>query len=120
MAIVTRTTVKNILNITSTTYDARIDLLIPHVEAEFLAIRGVAFDIDSNDDTEYPENAELISSWMVGYLLKKSDFTSDAFSDKKSESIGSYSYSRGGAEDNIMGYPKSIVGGIERYHNPKL
>lgn len=115
MAIVTRNFTKQVLGITSSTYDTQIDLFIPHVEADFLRIRGVAFDLDSNDDIDYPDNAELISAQMIGYLLKTTGFNSGTYSDKMSESIGSYSYSRGGKVESLMGYPLSIVGRIERY-----
>lgn len=115
MAIVTRKFIKEVLGITGTTYDSRIDLFIPHVEADFESIRGIPFDEDSNDVIEYPENAELISAQMVAYLLKTTSFTEDAYSDKQSESIGSYSYTRKGGSDMLKGYPKSIVGKIEQY-----
>ena len=117
MAIVTRKFTKEYLGITGTTYDSKIDLLIPHIEAAFERIRGVPFDEDSNDVIEYPENAEMISAEMIGYKLVTSPFTSGTYSDKKSESIGSYSYTRlnGSKSEMLMGFPISIVGQIERY-----
>ena len=115
MAIVTRTFVKEILGITGTTYDSRIDLFIPHVEADFERIRGIDFFEDSNDVIEYPENAELISAQMVGYLIQTTSLNSGTYNDKTSESIGSYSYSKKGNAEMIKGYPKSIVGKIEQY-----
>jgi hypothetical protein len=117
MAIVTRKFTKEYLGITATTYDSKIDLLIPHIEAAFERIRGIDFDEDSNDVIEYPENAEMIAAEMIGYKLVTSPFTSGTYSDKKSESIGSYSYTRNTREDMIQGFPKSIVGQIERYQS---
>ena len=119
MAIVTRSTVKKYLQITSSQYDELIDSFIPAVEADFLIIRGIDFDIDSNDDIEYPDNAEFVASQMIGYMLKSSKFDANNYSQMKSESIGDYSYTRGGREDMLNGYPLSIVNRIERYHNPK-
>lgn len=117
MAIVTLTEVKTFLQITSKTYDALIVKLIPQVEAKYENIRGITFDVDSNDEIEYPEGSELTASQMVGYLISTSTLSN--MTDKKSESIGSYSYTRGGTEDMVQGFPKSIVSQIEQYHNPK-
>lgn len=117
MAIVTRNFVKEALGITGTTYDTRIDLFIPHVEADFESIRGIPFDEDSNDEIYYPENAELIATQMIAYLIKTMSLSSGVFSEMQSESIGSYSYSKKAGTDMLMGYPKSIVGRIERYQS---
>lgn len=114
--IITRRTVKEILQITSTTYDSIIDMFIPQVEADFKLIQGRDYEYDSNDDIDYPDNAELIASQMIGFLLQTTSLTSGTYSDKKSESIGSYSYSRGDSKsDYLFGYPRHIVGRIERY-----
>jgi hypothetical protein len=114
MPIVTRRTVKEFLGITDDVNNDQIDRLIPQVEADFQIIRKKDFDIDSNDDIDYPDNAEFVASQMIGYLLVTSPFTSGTYSDKKSESIGSYSYTRNDEEQMINGYPKSIVGRIEK------
>ena len=116
--IVDLETVKLFLQITETTKDELIEALIPQVEGEYEKIRGISFDVDSNDEIEYPEGSELIASQMVGYLIQSGSIAN--MSDKKSESIGSYSYTKGGTEsDTINGYPKLIVGRIKRYYNPK-
>lgn len=122
MAIVTREFVKEYLGITGTTYDSKIDLLIPHVEVAFEVIRGIPFDEDSNDVIEYPENAEMVSAEMIGYKLATSPFTSGTYSDKQSESIGSYSYTRKGGKGGggmLKGFPVDIVGQIEQYQRAK-
>lgn len=117
MAIVTRKFVKEALGISGTTYDSRIDLYIPHVEADFESIRGIPFDEDSNDEVYYPDNAELIATQMIAYLIQTMSITSDVFNNKVSESIGSYSYTKKGGVEMLKGYPKSIVGRIERYQS---
>ena len=121
MAIVTRRTVKEILNITSDDYNTRIDQFIPIVEEQYLVIRNREWDYDSNDDIEYPYGSEFTASQMIGFLLKQSDFsTSGTYSDKKSESIGSYSYTRGSEKGQMInGYPYWIVGSIERFASLK-
>lgn len=114
MAIVTRKTVKNYLQISGSTYDNLIDMFIPTVEADFLRIRNTEWDYDSNDDIDYPDNAEFIAAQMIAYLIKNTAL-SGGYSGMKSESIGSYSYTRGGKEDFDNGYPRYIVDKIERY-----
>lgn len=116
MAIVTLRTVKEILQITDDTYNSLIDMFIPQVEADFQLIQGRDFDYDSNDDIEYPDNAELIAAQMIGFLIQTTKFTSGTYTDKTSESIGGYSYTRGNSRsDFIFGYPRHIVGRIERF-----
>jgi hypothetical protein len=112
MAIVTRDEVKTFLQISDTSKDTLIDSLIPQVEADFLIIRNKAFDEDSNDVIEYPDNCELVASQMIGFHMTSMAQSGGAF---QSESIGSYSYTAKGSEDNILGYPKQIVSRIERY-----
>jgi len=113
MAIVDLDTVKLFLQISGTNKDVLIEALIPQVEADFLKIRNKAFDEDSNDDIEYPDGSELIASQMVGYHMDSSMKTGGS---KKSESIGSYSYTRD-SESGVLGYPKAITDRIERYHS---
>jgi len=113
MPIVTRDTAKTFLGITGTSKDAQIDMLIPAVENDYLLIRGLSFNVDSNDDpiVDYPENSEVVASQMIGYQL------ANLSPGMKSEKVGSYSYSRD--EQIIDGYPKSIVNRIERFQNTR-
>ena len=113
--ITDKVTVKLFLGITSTTYDELIESYIPQVEADFLKIRGVDWDEDSNDNIEYPDNADLICAQMIGYLLATNPFNSANYGNKMSESIGSYSYSKMASSDMMSGYPKLIVSRIDRY-----
>lgn len=110
MAIITLERAKLFNQITTSTKDALIDALIPQVEGDFLLIRNKAFDEDSNDEVEYPEGSELIAAQMIGYLLSAA-----GRSGLSSERIGDYAYTAQTGADMVMGYPKAIVGRIERY-----
>lgn len=112
MAIVDISTVMKFLQITDYNKADIISALIPMVEADFLRIRNKAFDIDSSDEIEYPDNAELIASQMIAYHLTSNMRAGGAMS---GESIGSLSYTRVASADMLHGYPKSIVERIERY-----
>jgi hypothetical protein len=109
--------------------EARINMMIPRAEADFLKIRGARFptklecDTDrlrdrpwetdphptyGNYDTVYPDQADTIAAEMVCYLCAFGVY----------QGRGSTS---GGVGDNTstsdakrLGYPVSIVGGIER------
>ncbi|UCF13179.1 MAG: hypothetical protein JSW06_02700 [Thermoplasmatales archaeon] len=114
--IATRRTVKEYLNITTDTNNARIDQFIPVVEKHYLAIRNRDWDYDSNDDIEYPDLAEFTAAQMVGFLLKSTDFsTSGTYNNLKSENIGDYGYTRTETKDNVYGYPKWIIDSIDRF-----
>ena len=109
MAITTLAEVKTFLGITGSSKDARINLLIPAVEADYLNIRNAAFDEDSNDDIEYPDGANITACQMIGFMLSEESKTGNQF---QSESIGKWSRSN---SDMFMGYPKAITGKIKRY-----
>lgn len=112
MPIVTIDAVKTYLQISVTTYDDLIDALIPPVEADYLKIRGVPFDLHDNLETNYPDDAQLTASLMIGYHV----YSDSKGAGKKSESIGSYSYT---GEDIEEGYPKSTFNRIERFQKLK-
>lgn len=113
MAIITRAKAKTFLQITDTLKDDLIDALIPQVEADYLLIRNRAFDKDSNDEIEYPDNAELVAAQMIGFLISDIARSGGAF---KSESIGKYSYT---VADMVAGYPKTITSRIDKYVGSK-
>jgi len=116
MAITDKETVKMFLGITSTTYDERIEALISQVEDDYLRIRGVAWDEDSNDNIEYPDNADSVASMMIGHMLSSMTFSDVNYGNKMSESIGSYSYTKGANKEKMIhGYPEAIVKRIGRY-----
>ena len=113
MAIITRAKAKTLLQITDTLKDDLIDALIPQVEADYLLIRNRAFDEDSNDDIDYPDNAELVAAQMIGFLMTDMAKSGGAF---KSESIGKYSYT---SSEMVAGYPKTITSRIDKYVGSK-
>jgi len=118
--IVSRETAKAYLGITDTTYDTKIDLLIPVVEQTYLDIRNVPFETDPTGEvTVYPAGSDITASEMIGYKLSTSTFSmSTPFGvGKASESIDSYSvsYTGNASADMFNGYPKGIVSGIVRY-----
>ncbi len=110
MAIVTRDYVKTYLNITVATFDGRIDQLIPIVEADYLMIRGVAFDLQANDKILYPAESPVTASLMISYHLNNKP------DGMKAETIGSYSYTK---EDITDGYPRSIARRVKRFQELK-
>ena len=105
--IVTRETVKTILQITDTSQDALIDVLIPLVEEDYLNIRNLPFDTDEFGDIIYPKGAGLHAALMVGYHLQAARNAGGM----QSESLGDYSYTRGMGND----YPVQVIGGIRRF-----
>ena len=110
--IVTLDRVKTFLQITGTSKDDLITALIPMVEHDYIMIRNKEFDEDSNDDVDYPENSELVASQMIGYQMTTQMKTGGAL---KSERIGDYSYTNASSDDITNGYPRAIVGRIERF-----
>ena len=86
-----------------TTDDARIGLFLRRAEQDYLRIRGREFDVDDDDDTVYPDGADLVGAEMVCYLLGAYEGRG-----KTAERYKSY-------EKKYMGYPYSIVGQIERF-----
>ena len=105
--------VKRFLQITSKDYDVLITSLISQVEADYEKIRGRDFDVDSNDIIDYPDGSDFISAQMIGYLIQTGSL--ENYGNKKSESIGGYSYSKFDKADMLYGYPRSIVSRIERF-----
>lgn len=109
MAITTLDSVKIFLQITDTTRDTLIEELIPQVEADFLLIRNIPFDEDSNGEI-YPDGSELVAAQMIGFHLSSFMASGGTY---RSESIGSYSYSVG--DSGSLGYPKAITSRIKKY-----
>ena len=114
--IITRDNTKVYLQISGTAKDSLIDALIPQIEADYLLIRNKEFDVDSNDYVDYPDGSELIAAQMIGYQMSLLANQGGGL-DMQSERIGDYSYTRkaGGKVEYINGYPRSIVGRIERF-----
>lgn len=88
--------------------DARIERFLSRVERDFLAIRGIPFE--SNDEgVVYPDYASDIAAEMVCYAAGLGAYEGRGM-DAESVSDRSRTYER-----KINGYPRSIVGSIERF-----
>jgi len=61
--------------------------------------------------TVYPQGAKMAAAKIIGYMMNK-----NAQNGMMSESIGSYSYSKG-ADSNAYGIPNDIVQSIKRFIN---
>jgi hypothetical protein len=117
-----------------TSDDAKINRMLARVEQDYLAIRGIPFmlkidyeyDRATNRPWEsdlyptytsyqsiYPTQSDQVAAEMVCYLLNYGQYQGRG---EKSESIGDRSTTH---DDKIFGYPRSIVGTIERYQSTK-
>ena len=61
--------------------------------------------------TVYPQGAKMAAAKIIGYMMNK-----NSQNGMMSESIGSYSYSKG-ADSNAYGIPNDIVQSIKRFIN---
>ncbi len=94
--------------------DARIIRTIPRAEKDYLAIRGIPFELDDDEITIiYPESSDYDAAEMVCYLCELGSYQGRG---EKSESVGDRSVTH---DDKVYGYPRSIVGTIEQYSRPK-
>lgn len=112
--------------------DAKITKMLARVEQDYLAIRGIPFTlkIDYEHDRAtnrpwetdpyptytdyqaiYPAQADQVAAEMVCYLLNYGQYQGRG---EKSESLSDRSATH---DDKICGYPRSIVGTIERYQS---
>ena len=74
MAITTRDEVKKFLQITVATYDDLIDAFIPQAEADFLIIRGIPFDEDSQKILEEPTRSLILGKIHPDLRIKQLNF----------------------------------------------
>lgn len=107
--IITLEQYKAIAGIPDDSQDTRISALIPVVEEDFLAIRGKAFDTDSEGQTVYPAGSRMAAAEMISYKL----LTAKGNVGVASETIGDYSV--GFSTDLLNGYPRPTVQKIRRY-----
>lgn len=93
--------------------DARILAKIARAEHDYLAIRGIPFELseDAIPVTVYPDGAGDVAAEMVCYLLNYGQYQGRG---EKAESMGDRSATH---DDKIHGYPRSIVGTITRYQS---
>lgn len=91
--------------------DARIAIAITRAEKDYLAIRGIPFELstDATPVDVYPTGSDYTAAEMVCYLCGYGVYQGRG---EKSESIGDRSATH---DDKIHGYPRSIVGTIKRY-----
>ena len=125
--IVDRDFVKTYFNIVDDSLNARIDFMIPLVEADYLRIRNAAFDKDKHGKIIYPCDAKETAALMVMFKLNNTskvsaaDGSIDVQKEVSSVTWGSHSESyKGGDALNAegvlkFGYPTSIVDRIIRY-----
>ena len=111
--IITLCQYKSIAGITDTSKDTQISALIPIVEDDYLAIRGKAFETDSEGHTVYPEGSLGTAAEMISYKL----LTAKGGVGVTSETIGDYSV--GLSSDLLRGYPRSTVQKIRRFARAK-
>lgn len=104
--ITTLVNVKTYLDIDVTGFDDIIEMLIPKVEADYLTIRNADFDTDASGVTVYPTGAEVTACEMIGFKLEKRERLGAS-----QERLADHSIAY---EDANRGYPKSIVGNIEK------
>jgi len=113
-AIVTRDFVKSYLGITDDTYDFKIDGLIPLVEADYLRIRNIPWDLDVQGNIIYPSGSNITCAQMIGYKLTQGNFSKDYGKPVSSISLDNYSVSYD-LEKLSFGYPKDITSSIITY-----
>ena len=91
-----------------TEFDGIILLQLAKVEADYLRIRGVPFEVEDGDPV-YPDGSNVTAAEMVCYLTGIGDYEGRG---KQSEGLAGRSAS---FDSKIFGYPASIVGTIKRY-----
>lgn len=87
--------------------DARIVLAIIRAERDYLRMRGKAFATDDDDNTVYPDGANITAGEMACYIL---GFYEGRGVD--SEGLGDRNASY---EKKVAGYPVSIVANIDKF-----
>lgn len=109
--------VKAWLEIADTTYDTKINILIPVVEDEYLKIRNLAWELNDLEEIIYPTNGGVVATEMIAYKINSSNLKAIG-SIKSSESIDAYSVSWRDSK-LVDGYPDTITSQIERFHGCK-
>lgn len=113
MSIITKETYKQLAGLTDESLDSMIDILIPVVETDYLAVRGTPFDEDEEAQTIYPSGSLLTAKLMLDWLLSPESGKALG-SGLKSENIGKYSMQLQDLDEE-SGYPKAIIGRIQQY-----
>ncbi len=106
--VITLAEVKTLLQITNTSKDSLIEMLIPIVKDDLLTYLNNNFTVDSV--TTYPSALKLYMANMINYKLNKPK------DNVKSESIDDYSVAYNtDSTSTIAGYPVSIMKGLEKW-----
>lgn len=113
MAILTLSEYKQLSGITDEAKDELIALLIPIVEEDYQEIRGKPFATDTAGEVIYPSGSKLTAKLMLDWLISPESGKALG-SGMQQEQIGKYSYELGEI-DADSGYPKAIIGRIQRY-----
>ena len=92
-----------------TAIDIKINAKITRAELDYKAIRGLPFDKDDQEATVYPDGSSDTAAEMVCYLLVIGKYTGRGISAETEDKIQK-TY-----DAKIHGYPRSIVGCIERF-----
>lgn len=118
-------------NYYQTFYDTNNAVFIDHMEYLYSAAQSIdsyVTDVDADNNTVelydassttatdvlftvYPQGAKMAAAKIIGYMMNK-----NSQNGMMSESIGSYSYSKG-ADSNAYGIPNDIVQSIKRFIN---
>lgn len=105
MAIITKEEAKLLLQITDTSKDLTIELLIPIVEDFVKTYCGTDFT-DAQGKEDFPIGIKLPTAQLIGFNLQKQNMQG-----VKSESLADHSISF----DGTNGYPKSMLAGLDMY-----
>lgn len=104
---------KAIVGLNNNSLDRQISALISVIESDYLAIRGKAFDTDTEGHTVYPEGSLSAAAEMISYKI----LTSKGNVGTSAETIGDYSVTF--SSDLLHGYPRSTVQKIRRFARAK-
>ncbi len=94
-----------------TSDDALVTLYIDKAENTYLKIRGIAFELDDDDNTVYPDGSDITAAEMVCYLLGYGEFDGRG---NESENLGGLNQR---SDKKVFGFPISIVGDIVQYQH---
>lgn len=103
MAIITLAEWKTLTGTTGTAQDTQVTALIPYVQADFVEMCNNDFGQNTADEA-WPDGCKLYVAKMITYQLNNMGSDGD---EKKSESIGDYSYTR--SDRFGGGYPAALM-----------
>jgi hypothetical protein len=100
MSVISLDEVKTLLQISGTSKDALIEVLIPEIEQHWINYCNVSFA------DPWPAGMKITSSKMIGYQMAQMKGAAASVG-KQSESQGEYSYTRGTGTSGL--YPAEIL-----------